>query len=278
MKKGFILSAAAALTLSLGLPVSAEQGSSTNTELKSQVSSTLGSPIDMGVANDEKLIEMLKEKGTIAKDASASEANEALKKYLQSKSEGSKKMEVNQTGTDDAKMKNKEKKNNNPLTNGKGNELGHAKKNHVDPVEKENYNGEVREDKVLVLAIDFPDYSRNSIQPGETDMYYDDYTDEHFQNMIFGENGYEGPNGENLVSMKQYYEAQSGGSYTVDGQIAGWYTTENPAAYYGGNYPAPDGSDARPRELVYEALVQASEDPSIDLSEYDAWDRNDYDG
>ncbi|HLR63477.1 MAG TPA: immune inhibitor A domain-containing protein [Lentibacillus sp.] len=278
MKKGFILSAAAALTLSLGLPVSAEQGSSTNTELKSQVSSTLGSPIDMGVANDEKLIEMLKEKGTIAKDASASEANEALKKYLQSKSEGSKKMEVNQTGTDDAKMKNKEKKNNNPLTNGKGNKLGHAKKNHVDPVEKENYNGEVREDKVLVLAIDFPDYSRNSIQPGETDMYYDDYTDEHFQNMIFGENGYEGPNGENLVSMKQYYEAQSGGSYTVDGQIAGWYTTENPAAYYGGNYPAPDGSDARPRELVYEALVQASEDPSIDLSEYDAWDRNDYDG
>lgn len=51
--------------------------------------------------------------------------------------------------------------------------------------------------------------------------------------MIFGDDGYEGPNGENLISMKQYYEQQSGGSYTVDGTVAGWYTADNPAAYYG---------------------------------------------
>lgn len=109
-------------------------------------------------------------------------------------------------------------------------------------------------------------------------MFYEDYTHEHFQNMIFGEDGYEGPNGENLVSMKQFYEEQSGGSYSVEGEVAGWYTADHEAAYYGGNYPGADDSDARPRELVYEALSKAAQDPNVDLSEYDVWDRDDYDG
>ncbi len=234
MKKGFILSTAAALTLSLGLSsAGAAPGNGSDGDLQSGISQELGSPVDLGIANDEKLIEMLKERGTIAQDASPKEANKALNKYLQSKVENSKKMSVNQVKNNDASMKNDEKKNNNPLTNGKGNKLGHAKKNKVDAVEEEAYNGEVREDKVLVLAIDFPDYEKSSITPDETDMWYENYTHDHFQNMIFGDDGYEGPNGENLISMKQYYEQQSGGSYTVDGTVAGWYTADNPAAYYG---------------------------------------------
>jgi immune inhibitor A len=233
-------------------------------------------PFDAGIANDEKLIEMLKREGKLAKDASLAESEKALNKYLQGKGKTSKTKDKLPKSIGEVTKEKKSK--DNSLTNGKGNKLGQAKKNKVDSVEEENYDGEVREDKVLVLAIDFPDYEKSSITKEETDMFYEDYTHEHFQNMIFGEDGYEGPNGENLVSMKQYYEQQSGGSYTVDGTVAGWYTADNPAAYYGGNYPTPDGSDARPRELVMEALTKAGEDPNVDLSEYDVWDRDDYDG
>lgn len=58
--------------------------------------------------------------------------------------------------------------------------------------------------------------------------------------------------------MKQYYEKQSGGSYTVSGTVAGWYTAKHEAAYYGGNVPDDSGSDGRPRELVKEALEAAA--------------------
>ncbi|WP_430789834.1 immune inhibitor A domain-containing protein [Virgibacillus flavescens] len=280
MKKGMILSTTLALTLGFSsLSVSAATANLPDSNnLSAKVTSSVGSPIDLGIANDEKLIEMLKESGVIAKDATPAEANKALKKFLKAKAENAKKGTKDKLPKGlDANMKDDSKKNDYGLKNGKGNKLGQAKKNKVDSVQEEAYNGEVRSDKVLVLAIDFPDYEASSITKEETDMWYENYTHDHFQNMIFGENGYEGPNGENLVSMKQYYEQQSGNSYTVDGTVAGWYTAEHPAAYYGGNVPAPDGNDARARELVYEALAKAGQDPNVDLSEYDVWDRDDYD-
>lgn len=244
----------------------------------SQFKSTVGgAPIDAGIANDEKLIEMLKKNGTLSKDAGPTEANKALEKFMAAKEASASNDKANTPFEKKHDNHLKDKASKNGLTNGKGNKLGQAKKNKVDPVKEESYSGEVREDKVLVLAIDFPDYQKSSITKEETDMFYEDYSYEHFQNMIFGENGYKGPNGENLVSMKQFYEKQSGGSYTMDGTVAGWYTADKPAAYYGGNVPAPDGSDARPRQLVMEALKKAGQDPNVDLSEYDAWDRDDYD-
>jgi immune inhibitor A len=44
-----------------------------------------GAPIDLGIANDERLIEMLKKNGTIAKNATPAEAEKALQKFLQNK-------------------------------------------------------------------------------------------------------------------------------------------------------------------------------------------------
>jgi immune inhibitor A len=247
----------------------------TSTPVVSAASSKAGGPIDLGIANDEKLIDMLKREGKLAKNASPAEAEKALKKYLKGKGQFSGTKDKLPTGM--APVSKTSKPKDNGLKNGNGNKLGQAKKNTVDSVLAENYDGEVRNDKVLVLKIDFPDYEKSSITKEETDLWYEDYTDEHFQNMIFGKDGYKGPNGENLISMKQYYEQQSGGSYTVDGTVAGWYTADHPAAYYGGNYPSPDGSDARPRQLVYEALTKAGQDPNVNLSEYDVWDRDDYD-
>lgn len=236
-----------------------------------------GSPIDLGIANDERLIEMLKKEGKIAKDATPAEAEKGLQKYLNDKAKNAGKTKDELPKPLAAVKDGSNKTENNGLKNGKGNKLGQTQ-GTVDGVKKEEYYDGVRKDKVLVLAIDFPDYPQSTITKEETDMWYEDYPTEHFQDMIFGDDGYEGPNGEKFVSMKQYYEQQSGGSYSVEGTVAGWYTADNPAKYYGANVPAPDGNDARARTLVYEALKKAANDPNVNLTEYDQWDRDDYDG
>ena len=128
---------------------------------------------------------------------------------------------------------------------------------------------------MLVLLIDYTDFKHNNIKPTESDMYYADYNTAHFNDMIFGNDGYKGPGGENLISMKQYYLAQSGGSLLVQGQVAGWYTAANTAAYYGGNDAS--GNDLRPRDLVKEAIAKTAADPTINLASFDTEDRYDYD-
>ncbi|MFP3339839.1 immune inhibitor A, partial [Micrococcus sp. SIMBA_131] len=87
------------------------------------------------------------------------------------------------------------------------------------------------------------------------------------------EDGYEGPNGENLVSMKQFYEEQTDGAYTVNGKVAGWYMASKNAAEYGGNYPTVEDSDKNARGLVKEALTAAAQDPTVNLADYDQEDR-----
>ncbi|WP_236687326.1 immune inhibitor A domain-containing protein, partial [Geobacillus sp. ZGt-1] len=103
----------------------------------------------------------------------------------------------------------------NGVLNGKGKKLGQSKTASVPSVKPEPWNGGKRVDRVLVLLIEYPDFPHNNIQPTETDMYYKDYTREHYEDMIFGgdDGYYDGPNGEKLISVKKYYEEQSGGSY-----------------------------------------------------------------
>lgn len=235
-----------------------------------------GAPFDLGVANSDRLIEMLKKSGKIAQDASPYEAEKALQSYLHKRAEAAAKVKSeDQLTTKGISLKNVvNKKLDQGLKSGKGSKLGQAKKNDVQGVQKEKWDGSTRQDEVLVLLIDYPDLPHGTITKDETDMYYsnpDDYSREHYQDMIFGENGYLGPDGKTKISMKQFYEAQSGGSYTVDGEVAGWYTAEHPAAYYGGNDPA-SGSDGNPRALIEEALADAAKDPNVDLSKYDQED------
>ncbi|WP_372508758.1 immune inhibitor A domain-containing protein [Pseudalkalibacillus decolorationis] len=239
-------------------------------------------PIDAGIVNDEKLIESLIERGQIPKGLSAAGKEKALKQYLKKRTnlhEDS----LEHKGVFEEHKNDKLEDTREKLRKGKAFkniEKGKGKQNryHLPSINKEKWTGDIRTDNVLVLLIDFPNYENGSILEGETDMYYDNYPTEHYQQMIFGEEGYQGPGGENLISMKQYYEQQSGGSYTVEGEVAGWYTAEHPAAYYGGNVPTPDGNDAKPRSLVAEALKHAGQDPNLDLGEYDQEDRYDLDG
>ena len=94
--------------------------------------------------------------------------------------------------------------------------------------------------------------------------------------MLFGDNGYTGPNGENLISLKQFYNEQSGGTLNINGTVTDWYSVSKNAAYYGES--SGGSNDLRPRELVMETLNNLANDPTIDLSEFDKIDRYDLDG
>ena len=285
MKGKNVLSMAmvAALTLGAFTAPGATSAASADTapvkqEVKKETVHKQG-PFDLAVANEEKLIEMLKESGKISKNASAKEAEQALEVFLKEKSESLKENDSSGELEDEkleleANIKEKLKNDYSKKAKDKGKKGGKK----LDKVVEEDYHGSVRSDNVLVLLVEFPDFPHNSIQPGESDMYYQDYVKEHYQNMIFGENGYKGPNGEDLISMKQFYEEQSDGAYTVNGKVAGWYMASKNAAEYGGNYPTEDDSDVNARGLVKEALTAAAADPSVNLAEYDQEDRYDLDG
>jgi immune inhibitor A len=240
-------------------------------------------PVDLAIANEERLIEMLKKNGTIAKDATAAEADQALQQYLHKLAAAS----ASTKATDSFSKKRaalteqiKENMDSNGIYKGKGNKSGQAKQNSVSPVQSEAWDGQKRKDEVLVLLVDFPDVPHGQLTADETDMYYsgaDAYSHQHYQDMIFGKDGYTGPDGNTKISMKQYYEQQSGGSYTVDGAVAGWYTAANPAAYYGAH--GAGGNDVNPRALVREALADAAKDPNVgDLNKYDQEDPYDLNG
>ncbi|WP_323703756.1 immune inhibitor A domain-containing protein [Mammaliicoccus sp. Dog046] len=230
--------------------------------------------------NEDRLLDTLEKEGVIESSNTPKQKDEKLKQYMEDKGEQYRQKYIPNKGQFDKRYN----KGNNGKRLGqmdKNEKEMYKKKNNgkrVGSVQEDKYNGEVRKDKVLVLAIEFPDYPHSSITKDETDMYYDDYPVSHFQDMVFGENGYTGPNGKNLMSMKQYYQNQSGGSYDIDGQVHGWYKAKHPASYYGGNVPDDSGSDGKPKELIQEALEQAAKDPDVNLADYDQWDRDDIDG
>lgn len=282
LKKKSFFSAALALSLGIGL-WNVPNVTAPNVQAKEPAAHTLkqGGPVDLAIANEEKLIEMLKKDGKISANATPAEAEEAVRTYLKEKASDTVK-EKGELYKQEAKREKMLQENyqKNRVLNGKGKKLGQSKNTTVPSVQEEAWNGGKRVDRVLVLLIEYPDFPHNSIQPGETDMYYKDYSKEHYYDMIFGDKDgyYEGPNGEKFISVKKYYEQQSGGSYAIEGAVAGWYKAKYPAKYYGGNVPDPNGSDANARALVKEALAAAAKDPSIDLRQFDQEDRYDLDG
>ncbi|PFA66817.1 protease [Bacillus sp. AFS015802] len=259
-------------TLAVGPAVSTAQ----SVEMKSVLNEVTGksvvdhgyhdSTFDLGIANDERLIDMLKKEGKIAVDASPAQAEKALSKYLKSKAEGAKKSKAEKEKN--VKLDPIKEVSSNGVTKGKGNKLGQAKKGVVASVKEEKWEGAQSKDNLLILLIEFDDFKASDIKEEYTDMYYEDYTPAHYEDMLFNDESYAGPNGEKLISMKRFYEEQSGGSYSVDGHVSSyWYKAKHDAAYYGGNNSSDN--DSNPGELIKEALAQAAQDPSINLSDFD---------
>lgn len=219
-------------------------------------------PLDLAIANPDRLIDSLVQRGVIPAGLDPEAAEQRLHEYLQKRAQGA------ESAADKGNGRNAK-------AQALRNEAGIHRQTPVDSATAQAWNGGTQTDKILALLVDYRDYAHNSIQPGETDMYYPAYTREHYQQMLFGDHGYTGPNGENLVSMRQYYLQQSGGSYTVEGDVYGWFALPQTAAYYGGNNAADN--DSRPRNAVYNAL-QAAVANGVNLADYDQEDIYDLDG
>jgi len=244
-----------------------------------------GGPFDIGLVNDDKVLKLLIKQGIVSKNATPQEQQKQMNAYFAKRSKnaevaGKNQQEVKEFRSSLQKKAGLELK---PagvpkVKNSSQENTSSVESSTVGPIEKETWNGNERKDKVLVLLMEYPDFNHNNIKPEDGPVLkYDDYTPEHFENMIFGDNGYDGPDGQNLISVKQYYEQQSGGSYTIEGQVSQWYTADHEASYYGGNDPV-GGNDTHPRSLINEALAKAAHDPAIHLNEYDQQDEFDLDG
>ncbi|MCG9580846.1 immune inhibitor A [Vibrio tubiashii] len=223
-------------------------------------------PIDLGVINEDKVIEMLVAQGKLNPDASIEERQIALDKFIDGK--------LNRGFKGDAQFGKKALEQRAKILKSIEFDKG-LRRAHVFSFDANNK----RTDKVLAVLVDFPDlpWDENRLTKEHTEMLYDRYEPSHYQELLFSDSGYTGPNGENFISMRQYYEQESGDSYSVSGQAAGWYRAKNNASFYGGNSPTTD-NDQNAQELVREALNQLANDPTINLADYDIEDRYDYDG
>ncbi|MDQ0243572.1 immune inhibitor A [Bacillus fengqiuensis] len=243
-------------------------------------------PIDSNIIPEERLAKALQERGIISKNASDAEVQKAVKQYIKQKSgEATLKQAHHNDKEMDRKAKEFLTKQKEKLAKqlGKGHEnfkkgkpTGAVK---VDSAKQAGYNGGVRTDKVLVLLTEFSDFKHNNVVQEEGYMYAKDFNREHYEKLMFGEEEFTLFNGEKIQTFKQYYEEQSGGSYTVDGTVSKWLTVPGEARDYGDDNPnggndnlAPKG----PRDLVKDALKAAVES-GIDLAEYDEFDLYDLD-
>jgi immune inhibitor A len=245
-------------------------------------------PLDLNIVDQDRLAKALQARGLIAKGATKEEINKAVKAYIKEK-QGSKAASNGKHSAEDelskkskdflTKQKDKLAK---QLDKGhanfkKGKPNGYVK---VDPAKQAGYDGAVREDKVLVLLAEFADYKHNEIDQEEGYMYSDDFSREHYEKMLFGDEDFTLFNGEKVQTFKQYYEEQSGGSYTVDGTVTDWVTVPGNAADYGDDNPAGGHDNLNPkgpRDFVKDAL-KAAVAGGLNLSEFDQFDLYDLDG
>lgn len=136
----------------------------------------------------------------------------------------------------------------------------------------------LNEVKVLAILIDFPDlkHDDNQLVDDDTDMYYENYTKEHYQQLLFNEGGFVGPNNETLSSVYDYYYDASGASLTFSGQVYGWVRADSNAKTYGER--VGNTRDINAPALIQEAVEKATAQFDIDLTQYDLTDLDDIDG
>ncbi|MFF0084576.1 immune inhibitor A domain-containing protein [Streptomyces canus] len=103
-----------------------------------------------------------------------------------------------------------------------------------------------------------------------------DYNQAHFQDLYFG-------TGKKSESLKKYYEKQSSGRYSVEGEVTDWVKVPYNEARYGSNdaptgawYAVQDGVNAWVAER--EAAGDSAAEIAAELAEFDQWDRYDFDG
>ena len=229
-------------------------------------------PTDIAITNQSKILYWLEQRGELASNATEAEKQQALKTFLGNKTAKPVKL-LGEMGKKVAQAKQKMlTQTHYPLQQANDASLLTAnKRSAAKPATSQV--------KVLAILIDFPNlkYDNNGLTASDTDMYYSDYSAEHYQGLLFAENGYEGPSGQTLMSAYQYFQKESGQSFAFTGNVQGWFTADNNAEYYGGNDPDNNDSDKNVPALVLEAVTKAVAN-GLDLSEYDQSDFFDLDG
>ncbi|MBL1118862.1 immune inhibitor A [Streptomyces sp. 110] len=129
-----------------------------------------------------------------------------------------------------------------------------------------------------------PGPAHNTIaQPDRADdnstAWQKDYNRQHFQDLYFSKD-------KKKESLKKYYEKQSSGRYSVDGEVSDWVKVDWNEARYGSNY-CGDTNCANAWDLIRDGVNQWAKDQKAagrtdaqikaDLAKYDQWDRYDYD-
>lgn len=215
-----------------------------------------GTPKDLGVVNQERILYWMEKRGELSPHASDAEKAAALNEYLPGA------------------------KNNKPLPKIVQNSLQHkhdAYKQSGVKLLKNNQNTTV---KVLAVLVDFPDlkHDNNGLSSGDTDMYYSSYPVSHYQDLMFSTSGFTGPGNQNLTSGYQYYQNESGGTFNFTGDTYGWVTADNNADHYGANDPDNNDDDINVPALIKEAVTKAVNANNINLADYDLEDPYDLDG
>lgn len=234
-------------------------------ESKNHKQETLTGPIkDAGVINKERILYWMVKRGELAKDASEKEKLAAFNRYI--------------AGTENHNHDYQFEIAGKPVINFSAQQKNINKNGLQKAKQRKASKSDPHEVNVLTLLIDFPDlpHDNNQLSANDTSMYYDNYDAEHYQNLMFSETTFPGPNGEALMSAHQYYMSESGGSFKFNGKVFGWLTAEHDASYYGANNEA--GTDQAATDLVKEALNKAVVEYDIDLSEFDLIDPADLDG
>ena len=115
------------------------------------------------------------------------------------------------------------------------------------------------------------------------------YNREYFENLYFGHGGAVGA-GEEQETVKDWYERQSSGRYSIDGTVSDWVKVRYNEARYGrsNGFPCSGNVCTNTWFLVQDAANQWYADQlaqgrpkaevDADLRSYDEWDRYDFDG
>ncbi|WP_284438209.1 immune inhibitor A domain-containing protein [Streptomyces sp. TUS-ST3] len=150
--------------------------------------------------------------------------------------------------------------------------------------------GREKTDKIFTILVEFGDqvdpryggtpgplHNRIEAPDRKTNNSTDwqaDFDRAHYQDLYFGDGN---------ATLKSYYEKQSSGRYSVDGEVTDWVKVPYNEARYGSNdaatgawYAVQDGVNAWVAER--EAAGDTAAEISAELAEFDQWDRYDFDG
>ncbi|MEZ9536599.1 immune inhibitor A domain-containing protein [Shewanella sp. 10N.286.51.B8] len=223
--------------------------------------SQYASPADAGVMNQQQIQYWLIKRGELAIDASEAAKQAAVEKFTRKASHNYLPAEVKILKQIAAKNRSQRIK--------------------VSPVSAPALadTDVTKTVNVLAVLVDFPDlpYNANRLTKSDTSMFYDDYSVQHYQDLLFSRSGFSGPNREVLQTAYQYFAHASGESFFFRGQVKGWVTASNNAAYYGANNSVFSDNDIAVPELVMEAVTQAVKGMSAtELAEFDSEDPFDF--